>query len=139
MRNYYGYGLNPAIVGRTLAGVEASEDNEVLTLLYVDGTASRYRAEGECCSSTWIEHLTIPADIEGATITGISEGEYVDGREATAEEREAAGVARGYVDVLQVYQSAIQTDRGEVIIEYRNDSNGYYGGSLRQMADGVSA
>lgn len=76
MSDYYGYGLNPAIVGRTLASVELSEDKEVLTLIYADGTASRYRAEGDCCSSSWVEHLAVPADIAGSVITGVTEGDY---------------------------------------------------------------
>ena len=33
-------------------------------------------------------------------------------------------------DSLQFYGCKISTDRGEIVIDYRNDSNGYYGGNL---------
>jgi hypothetical protein len=33
-------------------------------------------------------------------------------------------------DVLAFYGCKISTDGGEIVIDYRNDSNGYYGGSL---------
>ena len=134
---YYGTDFNPAIVGRRLTAVEVSEDKSTLTLCYTDGTESHYRAMGDCCSESWIEHITVPADIDGASITGVSQSGYVSGRRATPEEYAKTEAERQYVDSLEVYHSAIQTDRGEVIVEYRNDSNGYYGGWLEQVADGV--
>jgi hypothetical protein len=132
--NYYGYGLNPALVGRTLANVEVSPDRERLALRFADGTSSYYDAEGDCCSQSWIEHLTVPPDISGAVITGLTEGGYIDGQEATPEQRAESAAHREWMDVLLVYQTSIQTDRGEVVIEYRNDSNGYYGGMLRERS-----
>ena len=87
-----------------------------------DGRTLTYTAEGDCCSQSWIEHITVPPDIDGAVVATYSEtdiGERSDGR---------AGL-------LRLYQTAFQTDRGEVIVEYRNSSNGYYGGWLRGPAE----
>lgn len=130
----YWSGINPAIVGRRIAGVDVSEDKTRLTIRYVGGGRSEYEAEGDCCSESWIEHLTVPPDIEGATITGVGDGGYVEGRAATPEEV-AAYPKDCYIDSLEVYQTAIRTDRGEVIVEYRNNSNGYYGGWLQERLD----
>jgi hypothetical protein len=33
-------------------------------------------------------------------------------------------------EVLAFYGCKISTDKGEIVIDYRNDSNGYYGGNL---------
>lgn len=130
--SYYGYGFNPALIGCRLQGVTVKDDGTILVVSLADGRRNTYEAEGDCCSSSWVEHVTAPPDIDGATVTGVTEGGYIDGRDATPEEYDATRAKREYVDVLRVYQSSIQTDRGEIIVEYRNDSNGYYGGSLRE-------
>ena len=33
-------------------------------------------------------------------------------------------------DEVEFYGLSIKTDKGEIVIDYRNSSNGYYGGSL---------
>jgi len=99
-----------------LASVEVSEDKERLTFHLDDGRSITYHAEGDCCSQSWIEHLTVPPDIAGAEITGYAEtdmGEFVED-----------------YDTIRVYQTSFQTAKGEIIVEYRNSSNGYYGGWL---------
>lgn len=131
MSYYFGNGFNPAIVGRVLRSVEVSDEKTTLTLTFDDGSINRYVAYGDCCSETWIEYLTVPSDVNGATITEVPT-DYVDGREATEDERAASLAHHDWIEVLTVYQSSIKTDRGEIIVEYRNDSNGYYGGSLNE-------
>lgn len=116
-----------ALIGRVLAGVELSEDNRELLLRLTKGKIARLYANADCCSDTWIEHLTVPPDIAGATVTGITDSEGVD---ATEEQVAQTRADREYVDCLRVYHTAIATDRGEIIVEFRNDSNGYYGGWL---------
>jgi len=37
---------------------------------------------------------------------------------------------REHVDQVEYYGLKITTERGRATIDYRNDSNGYYGGSL---------
>ena len=74
---------------------------------------------GECCSSTWIENVENP---EFA----------VDSVVATAEEMELNKPAEenSEFDYLQFYGFKIETAKGTCVIDYRNSSNGYYGGSL---------
>ncbi len=33
-------------------------------------------------------------------------------------------------ECLQIYKTTLKTDKGDCDVEYRNSSNGYYGGSL---------
>lgn len=132
MSRYWGNGLDPATEGRTLLGVELSEDRQHLTLRFADGE-DRYRADGDCCSSTWVEHLTVPDLGDGALVTGIKDSNW-NSTPATPEQYEESRKHQEWLGVLVVYQSAIVTTKGEVIIEYRNDSNGYYGGWLEKVA-----
>ena len=129
--DYYGM-TNRRLVGCVIDSIDLDKGKDTLTITLVDGSRRVYTTEGDCCSQSWVEHLTVPPDIKGATITGIEELEEY-GRDATPEETAKSDAEREYgVDVLRIYQTAIVTDRGEVVIEYRNDSNGYYGGWLRE-------
>jgi hypothetical protein len=115
LTGYYGFDTSP-LAGRSLETVEMSEDGTLLTFRFEDGGFVIYGTEGDCCSSTWIEHITVP-DIKGATIMGLrdqSMGEFQDPQ----------------LDCVRVYQTSFVTEKGEIVVEYRNASNGYYGGSL---------
>ena len=117
VNSLFGGGMNPApLANRQLASVTVENDGELLVFTMKDGERVVYRAEGDCCSRSWIEHITVPPDIEGSVIDAWSEqtmGEKDDGWET-----------------IKVYQTSFRTDRGEIVVEYRNSSNGYYGGWL---------
>ena len=53
-------------------------------------------------------------------------GDIEDGLPQTEEHRE---------DVIQFYGFKVSTDKGVLVIDYRNESNGYYGGSLTWPGD----
>lgn len=103
--------------GKRVASVEVSDDKERLVFTLDDGRTITYSAEGDCCSSSWIEHLTVPPDIAGAEVTGWAERDMGEFQEDYA--------------TIRVYQTSFATPKGEVIAEYRNSSNGYYGGWLQ--------
>lgn len=116
------------LVGRVL--LSARMDGDDVVLRFADGT-KRYRPEGDCCSESWVEHLTVPDLGRGSKVLRVSESDGVD---ATPAEKASTDASRDYpTDCLRVYHTAIATERGEVVIEYRNDSNGYYGGSLHEV------
>lgn len=119
------------LVGRTLTSVR--QDGDDVVLRFTDGV-KRYRAYGDCCSSSWIEHLTVPDLGRGAEVLRVTEVDVPVSDEMKAEQ-DARLKAKGEyeTDCLQVYHTAIATTKGEVIIEYRNDSNGYYGGYLEEV------
>lgn len=117
--------------GVVLRAVTTEGDGERVILTLADGTRRVYEAEGDCCSTSWVEHITVPPDIDGATVLRVSEAGY--GVDATDAQRAECKTHRKRLDVLRVYQTVLTTDRGDVVIEYRNSSNGYYGGSLMEV------
>ena len=135
--DYYGDydGRIKAHVGQQLKGLEHNQER--VSLLFYNTRPLRFEASGDCCSSSWIEHLEQPSDLDGAIFLGVEDSDAVpwDGHECKACEH-YKGWDKGHDcgacghDTLQVYNTRFLTDRGAIVVEYRNDSNGYYGGSL---------
>jgi predicted Mrr-cat superfamily restriction endonuclease len=59
----------------------------------------------------------VPVDLEGA--------------EATSYAEQDMGETEKDYETIKVYQTSFATPKGEIIVEYRNSSNGYYGGWLQ--------
>ena len=117
VHDLFGGDMDPSpLADKRVANVAASEDRERLVFTLDDGRTLTYRAEGDCCSRSWIEHLTVPVDIAGSEITGWAQ-------------RELGEKEQDY-ETIKVYQTSFATAKGEIIVEYRNSSNGYYGGWL---------
>lgn len=110
------------IIGKTITGLEISEDKEALRFVLADGEIV-VKCDADCCSHTWIEHVELPALGFPATVVSAENVEMPD-----------LGDMEG-CDVVAYYGFKIITDRGEILIDYRNDSNGYYGGSLTWPGD----
>lgn len=112
------------MLNRKIAAVTLSADREQIVFQFQDGFSRAFGVEGDCCSSSWIEHLEMPGDIVGATLLDVDDSapitqdhpEHDDGGE------------------ISVYNTAFKTDKGEIVLEYRNSSNGYYGGYLVDLA-----
>lgn len=111
------YGWQQQIVGQRVTAVDLSPDREHLTLRFVGGGHIRLYTEGDCCSRSWVEHLEVPAGLDGATLLRIEDS---DGIEVEHPDHEC----------LKVYNTRFVTDRGAIVVEFRNSSNGYYGGWL---------
>ncbi len=128
--------LGERIIGKTIASIELSSDKEEIDLTFSDRTRHRFRVEGECCSTSWVEHLELPPDVIGATITAVQEHAPISNTMSDALEAERAILQeQSESDVVKHhYYSAIATNRGQIWIEYRNSSNGYYGGSIVDVA-----
>ena len=123
--SYWNTDFKP-LIDRTLrsVGIAAGGTELVFSL---DGEEIVYGVEADCCSETWIEHITVPGDINGAVVLRVSDSGSVD---ATPEQYEQMREEGRYPDSVEVYHTSFATDRGEIIVEYRNNSNGYYGGCL---------
>ena len=102
---------------KKLQTVATEDDGARLVFTFDDGRRLSYSAEGDCCSHSWIEHLTVPPDIAGTEVTGYAEQDM--------------GEFEKDYDTIRVYQTSFATPKGEIIVEYRNASNGYYGGWLQ--------
>lgn len=109
--------MSNVLVGKVLTGVELINDKESIVFVTADRRI-KVDAYGDCCSHSWIEHIELPALGFPATVLSVEEQGEVKGEET------------GDWDYLRYYITKIVTDRGEIIIDYRNSSNGYYGGML---------
>jgi hypothetical protein len=113
--------MSKSIIGKTITALEISSDRQALRFTLSDGASIVVDTDADCCSYTWIEHVELPALGLPAVVLAVEDLEMPVG---------AASVFVTAPDVLAFYGCKITTDRGEIVIDYRNDSNGYYGGSL---------
>lgn len=122
------------LVGKEIVGYKISEDRE--SIIFEIAAAERYngpkgksycQAEpvvltvyGDCCSQSWIESLDTPANLIG-TVQSVEDLDMPNlGNVGTKHHPD--------VDQIRYYGLKIVTDKGHCVIDYRNDSNGYYGG-----------
>ncbi len=103
-----------ALVGKTITRVYSNQDKAIFRLS--DGSLYGFYVEGDCCSSSWIE-----------STNGDLKGEVLDVNQVdlpNVAEEEHGG------ELIQAYAIEVYTSLGGVYtIEFRNSSNGYYGGS----------
>jgi len=107
---------NP-LIGKTLTGIKIADDKEAILFQTADGDVIAH-CDADCCSHTWIEHIDLPARGFPAMVQVVEDLEMPD-----------LGDMDG-CDVVAYYGCRIVTSNGDIVIDYRNDSNGYYGGSL---------
>lgn len=108
------------LVGRTITGIKLASDKEAILFQTTDGDVVA-QCDGDCCSSTWIENIENTVREFPALV--VSAEDIEDGLPDTIEDDPD-------YDCLQFYGFKIITDKGVIIIDYRNSSNGYYGGNL---------
>lgn len=106
------------LVGKTLTAIHLAEDKEALKFDVEGGESVVARCAADCCSYTWVEHITLPALGFPCKVLRADDVDMPD-----------LGDVPG-MDCVQYYGFKIETDKGDILIDYRNESNGYYGGSL---------
>ncbi|SRR5712692_8139397 len=118
------------MLNKPLRSVHLSWDKARVFFTFEDNSSRAFGVEGDCCSCSWIEHLTLPEKLREAIITSVfeSNGEPWDGHLCVEDATERMNGC-GH-DMLQVYHHTFRTTVGDIVLEYRNDSNGYYGGYL---------
>lgn len=109
--------MDHILLGKTINNIKVTADEEKLNFICEDGDHLAF-TEAECCSSTWIENVELPALGFPCKVLKVEELES-----------EVIGEVEEY-DHLQKYGLKIVTDKGDIVIDYRNESNGYYGGWL---------
>jgi len=115
--------IERALIGKRIVGYELANDGDWITFQIADGPPVTLRAEGDCCSISWIESLDAPDALCG-TVQSIENVDLPDqGNVGTAKHPDID-------EVVSYYGLKITTNNGVCTIDYRNDSNGYYGGSL---------
>lgn len=114
---------NP-LIGRALIKVELAEDREAIRFTLADGEVIA-RCDADCCSHTWIEAVENTVTSFPATVLAVEPlALTVWGTEDETHAEWDGG------NLVRFYGCKVTTDRGLLIIDYRNESNGYYGGSL---------
>jgi hypothetical protein len=94
-------------------------DNDTLQFTTEFETLS-YSCEGDCCSSSWFEHISGVEFLVGHTIV---KTEDISLDSVTPEEEKQH-------ESLAQYGYRFTTDKGYFEIDMRNSSNGYYGGYI---------
>ena len=105
------------LVGKTLTGLQIAADKQALRFLTTDGEIIAL-CDGDCCSYTWVEHVELPARGFPALVISADDLDMHDLEEMPHRE------------IVAYYGFKIITDKGDLLIDYRNESNGYYGGNL---------
>lgn len=124
------------IIGKQIRNVSLNNEKDIITFTFLDGNNQQYGVAGDCCSHSWIEHLEIPNDIKGATILSVDDSNSVDETENDALnpviQHNKDWSSREHESLL-VYNTKFHTDKGDIVLEYRNSSNGYYGGYIVEI------
>lgn len=107
--------MSKYLVGHTIKEMKIADDKKAI-LFVTDKENVIAKMDGDCCSDTWCEHIemvSLPAtviDVEDIDMPNLGNpDEY---------------------EVVAYYGCKITTDKGHIIIDYRNSSNGYYGGNI---------
>lgn len=111
---------NHILVGRTITGIKLASDNVAILFQTTDGDVVA-KCDADCCSQTWIENIENTVREFPALVMAAEDIE--DGLPDPVEDDPEH-------DYLQFYGFKITTDKGVIVIDYRNASNGYYGGDL---------
>jgi hypothetical protein len=109
--------MSNILIGKTINEIKIAEDKGAI-LFVTDAGEMVVRADGDCCSHTWVEHIELPALGLPALVMAVDGLKMPD-----------LGQPDEY-GLVQYYGCKISTDKGDIVIDYRNESNGYYGGNL---------
>ena len=112
-----GHGIPSDIIDARLVSAGKVGDDIVIV---TDRGTLRGVAEGDCCSSSWVESVGCDAPAGSVFVDRV----MFDDPERTVPEWHDG-------DERKVYFGAFFTDRGRITWEMRNESNGYYGGSIK--------
>ncbi len=115
----YQHYSNDKLVNKTIEKVFINPSNDFMRLQYDKGYIDII-AEGDCCSHSWIEHVENVEALIGATVISVENIDMPDLGD-TDEDKD---------EYIKYYGLKITTTKGSVQFDYRNSSNGYYGGSL---------
>lgn len=113
------------IIGRFIDKVILDKSGDLVTFHFTDGFVRQFSVSGDCCSSSWIEHLEQPNDVNGAELLSVTDSAPISQDHATNDPIH---------ETIVVYNTVFRTTKGDITLEYRNASNGYYGGYLVDIA-----
>lgn len=105
------------LIGKVIKKITINLDHTIICFETDQGHFA-YVAEGGCCSRSWISNLTYGNRYSSSPIKEVKEISMPE-----------VGV-KGTECLQQYGIKLIDKDGYEILIEHRNESNGYYGGSM---------
>ena len=106
------------LLGRKISAIHLAEDKQAIRFDLDSGVQIVAHCDGDCCSVTWIENIENPEAIIDSEVTLAEDIDMPDLGDMPNRE------------VVAYYGFKIETAKGTCVIDFRNESNGYYGGSL---------
>lgn len=106
------------LIGKTITAVYLAADKEAVRFDIEGGDPIVARCEAECCSSTWVENTENHRALIGSPVIEADDIDMPDHGSPSED------------GVIAYYGFKISTMKGTCVIDYRNSSNGYYGGDL---------
>lgn len=110
--------MSNLLINQTITEVKIAADKQALLFITAEGIHHKVLVDADCCSYTWIESVEMPALGLPFKILAVEDLDMPDLGDMPD------------CDVVAYYGAKLVTDKGEMIIDYRNDSNGYYGGNV---------
>lgn len=109
--------MKHVLIDKIIKDIKITASKDALLFITTEGDIA-VEVQGDCCSNSWVESIELPGLGFPAKVISVDDLDMpdlgdIDGR-----------------DCIKYYGCKIITDRGEIIIDYRNESNGYYGGYL---------
>jgi hypothetical protein len=116
--------MKTLLQGKTIKAVFVSDGESTLRFECSDGSSVLWKTDGDCCSESWFADITGFAALAGGTVAGVDRVEMPE---------PADGRSRQEVD--SAYGYTVTTEKGQASIVFRNSSNGYYGGDMKEMTE----
>lgn len=124
------------LFGRIIHDVRMDDGGQIA--FEVCGGHRTFITTGDCCSSTWIENVQNVEYLRGATFTKYEVIDVEPGEDYIDDGDGEPGEDYDYYDdenFIKYYGVKLHLSKNgvvlpELIIEFRNRSNGYYGGNL---------
>jgi hypothetical protein len=113
------------LAGLTVTKIKMAADSSYIEF-WTDKGMAAFDAYGDCCSESWINHISGLQALLNQKINSVERAEM-----GGQIERNSPGWSgdRGQ-EVEQIYSVKFLTGHGVCELEFRNASNGYYGGDL---------
>lgn len=115
--------MSNQLIGKTITAVYIDKNKHALRFDLGPVDSLIARADADCCSHTWIESLDAPEVLVGSPVLEVSDLDLPDRPDQNKDEGSCG-------EVTAHYGCQITTAKGRCVIDYRNESNGYYGGNL---------
>lgn len=115
-----GYSLENSLIGREIFSFK----NDLYEIAFDTNWGEvKWKVEGDCCSSSWIESVDVlPGLVDSVRAIELEEIPFFEQGTGLVEAKS------NLQEYHQFYGIEINTYNGTGVIDFRNSSNGYYGG-----------